>query len=90
MVRHFVFANAILTARGALLGLVLVGAMVPFMINSQIGVHVSWPVAATVVVVWMLNFLATLAPARRAAAVPPSVAAEVKVAILEVTAALIF
>jgi len=76
VVRHFLLENAIFTAAGTLLGLGIVLLVLPSLVREQIGFVVRWPlvgiVAATVAA---LNLAATVIPARKAAAVPPVVAA---------------
>jgi putative ABC transport system permease protein len=76
VVRHFLLENAIYTGAGTLLGLGIVLLVVPILVREQNGFVVRWPLVAIVAgAVAALNLAATVIPARKAAAVPPVVAA---------------
>jgi putative ABC transport system permease protein len=76
VVRHFLLENAIFTAAGTLLGLGIVLLVVPTLVREQVGFVVRWPLVALVAAaVAALNLAASVIPARKAAAVPPVVAA---------------
>ncbi len=75
VVRFFVLENALLTGAGALLGLGIVALVLPTFAFEQPGFAVRWHLVAVATgTVVLLNLIATLIPARKAAAVPPVVA----------------
>ncbi|HEY5920879.1 MAG TPA: FtsX-like permease family protein [Kofleriaceae bacterium] len=75
VVRYFLLENVIFTVAGAVIGLAIVIAALPALFYEQEGFAVRWPlVAIAVATVVALNLIATLIPARKAAAVPPVVA----------------
>lgn len=75
VVRYFLLENLVLTMAGALLGLGIMALVLPALFEKQRGFSVQWSlVFGSVAGVVVLNLLATLIPARRAAAVPPVVA----------------
>jgi putative ABC transport system permease protein len=72
---YFVLESAVLTVAGAILGLAMVGMLLPKLFHEQAGFSVRWPlVAIGVAAVIVLNLVATLIPARKAAKVPSVVA----------------
>jgi putative ABC transport system permease protein len=75
VVRYFVVENVILTLAGVVLGLIVLGIVLPRVFYEQEAFEMSWPlVIASIAIVVVLNLIATLIPARKAATVPPVVA----------------
>lgn len=75
VVRYFLVENMILTFAGTLIGLAIVAIVMPRMFYEQADLAVRWwLIAITIAAVTGLDLLATLIPARKAAAVPPVVA----------------
>lgn len=76
VVRHFLLENATFTVAGTLLGVGIVLLVLPAMVRGEAGFVVPWPLVVVVAgAVAALNLAATVIPARKAAAVPPVVAA---------------
>jgi putative ABC transport system permease protein len=74
VVRHVVLQNTVFTAAGTVIGMGMVLLVLPSLIRHQHEFGVKWPlIAVTAVAVIAINLVATLIPARRAAAVPPVV-----------------
>jgi putative ABC transport system permease protein len=72
IIRYFLLESAIYTAAGALVGLAIVLVVLPTLIHQQQSFVTSWPlVVISAVSVVGLNLIATVIPARKAAAVPP-------------------
>jgi putative ABC transport system permease protein len=75
IVRQFVFENWLITAIGAVLGVVLTVAVAYWLEVSFELPRLDWRyLPAGIVSLWVLSSLAVLEPARRAASVPPAVA----------------
>ena len=75
VVRYFVVENVILTLAGVVLGLIVLGIVLPRVFYEQEAFEMSWPlVIGSIAIVVVLNLIATLIPARKAATVPPVVA----------------
>jgi putative ABC transport system permease protein len=73
IIRYFVLESAVYTAAGALVGLAIVMVALPTLIDQQQSFVVNWPlVVLAAVAVVALNLVATVIPAMKAAAVPPS------------------
>jgi len=73
IIRYFLLESAVYTAGGALVGLALVMIALPTLVAEQPSFAVNWPlVVLPAVAVVVLNLLATVIPALKAATVPPS------------------
>jgi len=75
VVRTFVVENLLLTAAGAVIGIAIALIVLPTMFYEQPDFVVSWRlVALSMAAVVVLNLVATMIPARKAATIPPVVA----------------
>jgi putative ABC transport system permease protein len=75
VVRYFLLENIILTSAGLLFGAAILMAVLPTLFYEIQGLWIRWPpVVIAIAGIVGLNLLATLIPARKAAAVPPIVA----------------
>jgi putative ABC transport system permease protein len=75
IIRQFMLENWLITTFGALLGAILTVAVAYWLEVSFELQRLDWSyLPAGIVVLWILSSLAVLAPARRAARVPPAVA----------------
>jgi len=75
IVRYFLVENWMTTTFAAILGVVLAYALNYLLVTTTEAVKLDWRlVAAGVVLLWVQSVLATLAPAFRAASVPPVIA----------------
>ena len=75
IVRYFLMENWIITNSGLILGVILAYALNYLLVTHTSGVKLDWRyVAAGVLLLWAQGIVATLAPATRAAAVPPVIA----------------
>jgi len=75
IVRYFLLENWMITTTGATLGLVLAYALNYLLVTNTQSVKLDWRLAATgIALLWIQTIIATLAPAIRAAAVPPVIA----------------
>ena len=75
ILRYFLLENWIITNSGLLLGIALAYALNFVLVTKAAGDKLDWRfVAAGVILLWVQGLFATLAPARRAAAVSPVIA----------------
>ena len=75
IVRYFLLENWMITTTGATLGLVLAYALNYLLVTNTQSVKLDWRLAAIgIALLWTQTILATLAPAIRAASVPPVIA----------------
>lgn len=75
IIRQFMLENWLITAMGAVLGFILTVAVAYWLESSFQVERLDWRyLPAGIISLWILSSLAVLAPARRAASVPPAVA----------------
>ena len=75
IIRYFLLENWMITTFGAMLGIILTIAVAYWLEVSFQLQRLDWSyLPVGIVVLWILSSLAVLAPARRAAGVPPAVA----------------